>query len=753
MKRLNLHRSAILVSLCFFGYPISCYAACDDSGNTVCSVENVDQLIRAIDKANEDDILDKITLHPGNYPMEEPNFYQTIYGNSSLPQIRTSITIQGAGSEKVMLSGSGIIRAIIVEPNGSLTLEKLTVTGFNDGGISNHGQLSIIQSSFTNNRTQSNGGAIINFGLLNIHNSKIVDNTANTGGGIHNSGKVNIFNTMIENNTLIDGDGPGGGINNWGGEATIVNSTVKGNTIGGYGTGRGGGLANFGSMLVLGTSITGNYQAGGGGVFNASNLTLKNSTINENDAIGGGGIYNEGTVTLENTTLSGNRAVLGGGIYDSVTAITVLENTTITNNSVSYHPNPYYNFASGGGIENDGALKAKNSIISNNIGGNCGAIVTSEGNNLDSDGTCQLNGANDISLLDPLLGPLQDNGGLTKTHALLANSPAIDSGDNDTCPPRDQRGAIRPKNTSDPCDIGAYEVGVLTTLDQVQVNGDANKEQSFLRLTPDEPSKTGSAFIPTSFTLTPNSVIHTRFAFEIGGANLDGPLGSDGFAFVIHNDPRGASAIGNGGEGLGFGVNDTGGNPLSTISPSLAVEFDTHLNSFPEHSSGDPDGNHVAVIKNGEVFNHLAYDASALSLNDGSPRYVWIDYVGVTKQMDVFMSTTDVKPVAPIISTTVDLAAAVGNNAYFGFTAGTGGGFNSHDILAWKLDVVSSPAVGDFNGDSCIDRTDLSIVMAGITGSGVQSLVYDLNGDGKVNIADSRKLVTLFTNPRGVACN
>ena len=96
---------------------------------------------------------------------------------------------------------------------------------------------------------------------------------------------------------------------------------------------------------------------------------------------------------------------------------------------------------------------------------------------------------------------------------------------------------------------------------------------------------------------------------------------------------------------------------------------------------------------------------------------------------------------------------SLGNKAYFGFTAGTGGGFNSHDILAWNLDVVSPPSIGDFNGDSCVDQSDLSTLLAVVTGSGVKPLIYDLNGDGKVNIADSRKLVTLFTNPRGAACN
>lgn len=283
-------------------------------------------------------------------------------------------------------------------------------------------------------------------------------------------------------------------------------------------------------------------------------------------------------------------------------------------------------------------------------------------------------------------------------------------------------------------------------------NGVARKLDTLIKLTPDNNGVAGSAFLPLPFSISPNSVFHTHFTFQIGGANLDSEQGSDGFAFVIQNDPRGASAVGNAGEGLGLGFNDTAGNPVNAISPSVAIEFDTHQNRFPLRNSSDPDGNHVALIKNGEVYNHLAYDTPNFSLNDGLPKYVWIDYVGVSKRLDVFLSTVDTKPVAPAISTTLELAAAVGNNAYFGFSSGTGEGYNSHGIQAWKLDFLSSPSVGDLNGDSCVDQSDLSALIAVITGTGAKPLVYDLNGDGKVNIVDSRKLVTLFTNPKGAAC-
>ncbi len=72
-----------------------------------------------------------------------------------------------------------------------------------------------------------------------------------------------------------------------------------------------------------------------------------------------------------------------------------------------------------------------------------------------------------------------------------------------------------------------------------------------------------------------------------------------------------------------------------------------------------------------------------------------------------------------------------------------------------RFDIPQIADKGDLNGDKCIDKTDLTALLAIINGPNPKPAVpyHDLNGDGKVNIADSRKLVTLFTNPRGAACN
>ena len=108
------------------------------------------------------------------------------------------------------------------------------------------------------------------------------------------------------------------------------------------------------------------------------------------------------------------------------------------------------------GLRNDGGTQLKNTITANTTGGgNCLGSIVSLGHNLSSDGSCSLNATGDLTNTNPLLGPLQNNGGQTPTHALLPGSPAINHGDNSGCPATDQRDVARPQ--AGVCDIGAYE--------------------------------------------------------------------------------------------------------------------------------------------------------------------------------------------------------------------------------------------------------------------------------------------------------
>ena len=174
-------------------------------------------------------------------------------------------------------------------------------------------------------------------------------------------------------------------------------------------------------------------------------------TISGNHAVRVFTVNSQGTLTLNKLTIAdgyvaGATFGYGGGIYNYSSAATV-SNSTFSGNS---------GYGEGGGIATYGALTLKNTIVANNRpGGNCLGTIPDGGGNLSYPGTtCPgING-------DPLLGPLQNNGGPTETLALGRGSAAIDAANDAICdaPPvnnRDQRGIVRPQGSH--CDIGAVE--------------------------------------------------------------------------------------------------------------------------------------------------------------------------------------------------------------------------------------------------------------------------------------------------------
>jgi hypothetical protein len=201
-------------------------------------------------------------------------------------------------------------------------------------------------------------------------------------------------------------------------------------------------------------------------------MTLTNCTLSRNSGrYAAGGILNaSGSITLTNCTVSGNRASQAtfgpaAGIYNGGAAGTMtLVNCTVSGNKPSSHRIA--------GIENDGGpITLVNTIVANATGRNCYGTITSNGHNLDSDGTCFTSGGTDLVNTDPILARLGDYGGPTETMALCSGvgtpagtcagaSPAIDAGgDAVTGPPynltTDQRGL--PRDAGLHVDIGAYE--------------------------------------------------------------------------------------------------------------------------------------------------------------------------------------------------------------------------------------------------------------------------------------------------------
>src|SRR5882724_6235136 len=253
--------------------------------------------------------------------------------------------------------------------------------------------------------------------------------------------------------------------------------------------GCGGGILDEGSLLsLINCTVSGNSTDGtGGGICADANATLMidSSTLNGNYAGDyGGSIANSGTLTINNSTLSGNRGEFTGGAilngFNSGASLTV-SNRTLSGNTTQLH---------GGGIFNEGQSAISNSTLSGNSGMTAGAIfnrlatldidstilnrgelgpnilndsgtVTSHGYNLSSDdGGGLLNGPGDQINTNPLLGPLQNNGGPTFTHQLLPGSPAIDAGDPNFTPPPiyDQRGPGFFRVVNSRIDKGSFEV-------------------------------------------------------------------------------------------------------------------------------------------------------------------------------------------------------------------------------------------------------------------------------------------------------
>jgi CSLREA domain-containing protein len=250
--------------------------------------------------------------------------------------------------------------------------------------------------------------------------------------------------------------------------STVV---IQGVTIRhGNGFGVGGGVYshNHSDLTLLDSAVSDNTAFNpGGGIYtsgSAGSVTLVNCVVNGNTSTagGGGGISNEqGTMTITNSTISGNTTgQVGGGVYNSGT-LTLIHVTVSGNHCDTF---------GGGGIRagsSSDAVELINTIVAGNTATtgapDCSGVFTSLGHNLIGDTTeCDFTpAAGDLVGVDPLLGPLQGNGGPTETHALLPGSPAIDAGGLE-CEATDQRGVPRPQDGDGDgvgeCDIGAFEL-------------------------------------------------------------------------------------------------------------------------------------------------------------------------------------------------------------------------------------------------------------------------------------------------------
>ncbi len=220
---------------------------------------------------------------------------------------------------------------------------------------------------------------------------------------------------------------------------------------------------NLSNVSIIRGNVVG--VSSGAGLYNAGTTNLSQVTFNNNFAPGlGGAIYNSGTLSLDRVTISGNRANrLGGGIYTAGT-LTVTR-STIANNRSNFDGGSTSSDRGGGLATTTAASTTLNStIVARNFFGTdfttaddiVGSIDTGSRNNLIGTGGAGglTNGTNEnlVGIVNPLLAPLADYGGLQFTHALLPGSPALNSGAT-TNTGTDQRGS----NVFNRPDIGAFE--------------------------------------------------------------------------------------------------------------------------------------------------------------------------------------------------------------------------------------------------------------------------------------------------------
>jgi hypothetical protein len=402
---------------------------------------------------------------------------RTIVLNSTLT-VNKDLIISGPGADQLSISGNNLHTVFTTNAPDLLIISGLTITRGSSCGVFNSGSVELDADIITQNRAGTGGGVFNNNGgTMTLNNCVVSNNTAGNAGGVQNQGMhVTLNNCQIVNNTA---NGFGGGISNLlsGVLMDINNCLIANNTTQVY---DGAGIYNQGTINLADSTVTGNNAHHyGGAIINqdAGILNVVRSTLDDNTAgVGGGGIFNtSSTLNVSDSTIANNTAVStlaptasnvtgGGGINATAFAHVTITNSTIAGNSTGW---------GGGGVAltrpaNGCFISLFDTIVANNSAGDHGpdaaGAMTSPGHNLIGQTDASTGwGASDLTgtsgaPLDPVLGPLQDNGGPTFTMAILPGSPALDAGDNTGAPDTDQRGLTRV--VAGVIDIGAFEAQI-----------------------------------------------------------------------------------------------------------------------------------------------------------------------------------------------------------------------------------------------------------------------------------------------------
>ena len=394
-----------------------------------------------------------------------------------------SVNITGPGAESLTITTTGATGAydlFLIEGTGDVVISGLTVTK-NRIDARNHGPFTLDGVTISGS-TGSYGGALglYSSGALTIFDSTFENNTATYGGAIaiENGQDAAISGSTFTNNHAQQS---GGAVHtDWSNDITITNSLISGNT-----SGNGGGAlelkpGNLNAVITIAdTTIDSNHSdTYGGGLDADQTVNINNTTVSNNSANAGAGLnFGITNATINNSTISANTAAYGGGgVFINADSSIVINQSTITANIAN---GTTINYGGAGlSIGSDTTVVTMSgTIVSGNTAGVAGSAdfglyttdPTATGsftatNSLigEADSRVTINGTDNVTSTDPMLGALADNGGPTKTMAPLTGSPAINAGPNQvaTFPDNefDQRGTGFARVVGGLVDIGAFEI-------------------------------------------------------------------------------------------------------------------------------------------------------------------------------------------------------------------------------------------------------------------------------------------------------
>ena len=359
-------------------------------------------------------------------------------------------------TDPVTITGRGLSNTIIDAQQMSRVFDITTTAG----NVQLNG-MTLKQGRTTSNNVSPFGGPV------------------NNGGAIRSltTGTLTISDSLLTGNSTVGDIAFGGAVFHDGGSLVVVRSTLSGNTTAGAGA-IGGAIGTYGGTTIIrnstlsGNSTTGGNAGGGAIGLTGGSLTIVQSTVSGNTTAQadshGAGIYSGLEVTITQSTITLNNAQLatGGGLY-TVSGTSSIRNSIIAEN----YSSSSYDISQQVGA----TLNISGSLIGRSDGT---TLTPTTGLTPDANGNL-IGGPTDSGRINPLLGPLENQGGSTEVHVPNVVSPVINAGRNvNAVDPSnsnalisgDQRGFPNLRIADGIVDMGAFELQIGAIV--VSSNGD-----------------------------------------------------------------------------------------------------------------------------------------------------------------------------------------------------------------------------------------------------------------------------------------